>query len=144
ETTATGGGGGGGDGGGGTYDGEAALLAKLSASGRCPAKEVRAMSARVVEVIEALLQEGIVVSHHAPAPATSSPCTGGLDTTIAGAAAAADVSLMDTADESAAAPVTDAPRHQQLASRAERVAGVFHPSVAGENVDRLDACYWAR
>lgn len=138
ETTATGGG----DGGGGTYGGEAALLAKLSASGRCPAKEVRAMSARVVEVIEALLQEGIVVSHHAPAPAaTSSPCAGGPGATIA-ADADADVSLMDAADEGAA-PV-DAPRHEQLASRAERVAGVFHPSVAGENVDRLDACYWAR
>ncbi|CAN0096976.1 unnamed protein product, partial [Ectocarpus sp. 13 AM-2016] len=146
QTTATGGGGGGGDGGGGTYGGEAALLAKLSASGRCPAKEVRAMSAHVVEVIEALLQEGIVVSHHAPAPATSSPCIGGEHGTAVAtaAAAAADVSLMDTtAAESSAAPV-DVPRHQQLASRAERVAGVFHPSVAGENVDRLDACYWAR
>lgn len=49
---------------GGSYGGEAALLAALSESGRCPASDVRAMSEQVVGVMEALLDEGILVSHH--------------------------------------------------------------------------------
>ena len=73
----------GGDGSGGgcesEYDSEASLLAAISASGRCPANEVRAMSAKVVEVIEALLEEGIIVSNCSAysSPTSSSGKTGG-------------------------------------------------------------------
>lgn len=99
----------------GGYASEASLLAALSTSGRCPASEVRAMSARVVEVIEALLFEGIVVSH----TSTSS------SQTSSGASCNPGTKVGDT-------------------SRAKAVAGVFHPVVAADNVARLDACYWAR
>lgn len=99
----------------GGYGSEANLLAALSASGRCPASEVRAMSARVVEVIETLLFEGIVVSH----TSTSS------SQTPLGASSNPGKKVDDT-------------------SRAQAVAGVFHPVVAADNAARLDACYWAR
>lgn len=99
----------------GGYGSEASLLAALSASGRCPASEVRAMSARVVEVIETLLFEGIVVSH----TSTSS------SQTSSGASTNLGTKVGDT-------------------SRAQAVAGVFHPAVAADNAARLDACYWAR
>ncbi|CAM9756816.1 unnamed protein product, partial [Laminaria digitata] len=135
------------------YGGEAALLVALSACGKCPADEVRAMSARVVEVIEVLLQEGIVVSHHSscstPNPAAAAPggdeaAEGGVETSP------------EAADHRGASPVgveagVGPPREGDVAGfslpvagRAERVAGVFHASVAAENASRLDRCYWSR
>eukprot|EP00752_Nemacystus_decipiens_P011146 g9903.t1 len=135
-------------GGGGSYGGEAALLAKLSASGRCPAKEVRAMSARVVGVIEALLKEGIVVSHR-PYPAGSSPPTvaaaaGLVEGESTAAGAVATTITTNTAAATSPAGREGAGSSASVAGRAELVAGVFHSSVAAENADRLDACYWAR
>lgn len=196
-TGVAGGGGGGGSRGG--YGGEAALLAALSASGRCPASDVRAMSSRVVEVIEALLQEGIVVSHAnaytsptaAAARATNSFSSGGgqpgptataADDDSAGkgvgggidrpAAAGDDKDPMvaeggrgeaEAGTPAATGGEITSPKEKEevstgggegvarggptsppLAGRADRVAGVFHPSVAAENAARLDACYWAR
>lgn len=112
------------------------------------------MSARVVEVIEALLREGIVVSRH-PSPSGSSPTEAGGrdevgDTDASKANREEDPTTATPATGSAGAEAVSAAGHEgaesseSVAGRAERVAGVFHSSVAAENADRLDACYWAR
>ena len=119
----------------------------LSACGKCPADEVRAMSARVVEVVEVLLREGVVVSHDSSC-STPNPAA-----TAAAAAAGGGEVAPEAADHGEVSPAraeaeAGAPRKGDVAgitspvtSRAERVAGVFHASVAAENASRLDRCY---
>lgn len=148
-----GGGGGGVDGdvGGGVggfgYGGEAALLVALSACGKCPADEVRAMSARVVEVLEVLLREGIVVSHTSSC-STPNPATAAVAAADGGDSAPEAADRREVSPAGAGTGVDPAGDVAGIASpvtgRAERVAGVFHASVAAENASRLDSCYWAR
>lgn len=153
------------------YVGERALLAALSASGRCSADEVRAMSARVVEVIEALLDQEVVVSvtssdllamtaakNISPTPAAGgeTPAAAAEEGNVddakhwpeggASVRTASDENAQDPPDhekETSEAEANDVIGTPVAAGRAGKVAGVFHPSVAAENAARLDSYYWA-
>ena len=122
----------------------------MSACGKCPADEVRAMSARVVGVIEVLLREGIVVSHHSSC-STPNPAAAAAAAAAGGGDAAPEAPDHREISPAGAEAEVEAPREGDVAGisspvtgRAERVAGVFHAAVAAENASRLDRCYWAR
>lgn len=113
-----------------------------------------------MEVIEALLEEGIIISNVIPLSFDAETSgvagvTGDADvaaadkgkaieddgtkaTSAAGMVGTAVVKNEDVSDSAAVLPPGGD------AARVDRVAGVFHPSVLVENATRLDECYWIR